>query len=598
MNPILLQILSVPMRSKAEGKTKALNLEKGKGEFFSILQKPLKSLQKQFFPKNAISVKTDLNIEKGSNNYNYFECLKGKLLAKGGSLGNMSLRNEDLPLIEKFLYQCGFTKEDTKSFLDKLLENNHEKEINLSEFFHHLTVPGTSKKNIHQPYILETSAIPYIESILRDLGIAPSDIQSAFDAASVKGGGLDLTQFAAKLKEIGAKIQPQGNKLKLDQFVYEIEKVVKKFEVPKDLDLENRPKVELHLANQTSPKIDEVGIQINQRGKELQAVIKNFMRTDQQVTETFEKGNRAQKEIETTIDQIVERAVTGGGKNEIKSALYNFSKPELTYQYSAEKISKKTNIADKENFLSPLKETGSKENQTSFFSEYKRTNIAEKENLLTPLRETGSKENQTRFLSDIKDASQELTWEPRENKHFIRSEANIIDGRHDNYVSKFSETINKVKQGTSTNKNLPPNYLIDQVGKQISKSIIRGDSIVKLQLKPPELGTLRIEMDIKDNILKLGMITENSSAKELLLSNVNDLRDALLEQGVKLEKVDIQINDNFNQSLNNWKEGLKEQGRSNQGFGAEPHIAKHDIKDPAPEPWVGIKSNNLLDLVA
>ena len=90
---------------------------------------------------------------------------------------------------------------------------------------------------------------------------------------------------------------------------------------------------------------------------------------------------------------------------------------------------------------------------------------------------------------------------------------------------------------------------IDQVGKQIARSLLRGERIIRFQLKPPDLGFVKVEMDIKDNVLKLGMITENSSVKEILLSHVHELREALVQQGVKLDKVEVQINYHFDQSL-------------------------------------------------
>jgi flagellar hook-length control protein FliK len=137
---------------------------------------------------------------------------------------------------------------------------------------------------------------------------------------------------------------------------------------------------------------------------------------------------------------------------------------------------------------------------------------------------------------------------------------------------------------------------MDQVGKQISRSILRCEKVIRLQLRPPELGVLKVEMDIKDNILKLWMITENSSVKELLLSNAHELREALVGQGVKLDRLDIQINYNFDHSLANSKEGLKHgQGH---GINGDPFTAEDDTDDGLSGPWDGLTDDHLLDLVA
>jgi flagellar hook-length control protein FliK len=143
-----------------------------------------------------------------------------------------------------------------------------------------------------------------------------------------------------------------------------------------------------------------------------------------------------------------------------------------------------------------------------------------------------------------------------------------------------------------------PSYLINQVGKQIARSVLRGDRIIRLQLKPPELGVMKVEVDMKDNILKLGMITENSSVKELLLSNVHELREALVQQGVKLEKLDIQISYDFGQALDNLKEGSKEGQRDMQETDGLPFMAEGDTEDSLTVARVMENNNHLVDLVA
>ena len=101
-------------------------------------------------------------------------------------------------------------------------------------------------------------------------------------------------------------------------------------------------------------------------------------------------------------------------------------------------------------------------------------------------------------------------------------------------------------------------------------------------------------MDIKDNVLRLGMIIENSSVKDMLLSHVHELREALAQQGVKLEKVDIQINYNFDQSLAHSKEG---RGRG-QDIKETPFPGDGDTEDPQAVARMMARGDHLLDLVA
>ena len=111
----------------------------------------------------------------------------------------------------------------------------------------------------------------------------------------------------------------------------------------------------------------------------------------------------------------------------------------------------------------------------------------------------------------------------------------------------------------------PPN-VVETVGKEIAAFLQRGDRILKLQLKPAELGIVNIEMDTKDNVVKLSIVAESSSAKELFLANHNDLRRVLEGHGVKLESLDVQMNNSFDQSLAN---GDHHSARQNQRWGSQ-----------------------------
>ncbi len=104
-------------------------------------------------------------------------------------------------------------------------------------------------------------------------------------------------------------------------------------------------------------------------------------------------------------------------------------------------------------------------------------------------------------------------------------------------------------------------------------------------------------MDLKGSVLKLGMITENSSVKELLLSNVHELRGALLEQGVKLERLDVHIDYHFSQSLAHSKEGASEGQRWSDQLSSSPFGVEDGREDPLAVPELMAASAHLLDLI-
>lgn len=593
MNPINLKIVSLPIDYKTDIKGKSLVSGKDSGDFFSLIRKLMNSTQEKSFNSPSEPPRAGLPIKKG--HFFYLESLRKGLLGKGKPLNKISLNSNDLPILKKLLYQCGFSQENAEKFLKELLQNNPRGEINLSQFFLKISELGPPKRNIYQPITLEPSAIPYIESALRDLGLTTKEVEHVLASARVEGGGLDLNKFVIKLKGISNKEIPLQNKVKLDQFVKEIEQVVGRSAGFKDLTPENQVKPVHNLAHQISKKLEGMGIQIPDKGKGGQVSIKDLITALEQTTGGSGKGNRLPTDVKATIDQILERVVIAGEKDGAISSMPYFSKLRLANLHSKEKIGKTGKTVERESLLSPLKEKGNINNKNG----QQISPLKEKDNINNKNGqqkvESFFPSKEAKLFSGL-DARQVLEKGNTEDGNVVKSETRIMDIPHGIKGSTFSEAINTVKQHSEPVRNFLPAYLIDQVVKQISRSILRGERVIRLQLKPPELGVLKVEVDIKDNILKLGMTTENSSVKQLLLSNVHELRAALIEQGVKLERFDVQMNYNFDQSLANSKEGLKEgQGQDLNGM---PFIAEADTEDPISGARNMAEGDHLLDLVA
>ena len=155
-----------------------------------------------------------------------------------------------------------------------------------------------------------------------------------------------------------------------------------------------------------------------------------------------------------------------------------------------------------------------------------------------------------------------------------------------------ANSVSQRKNATAT--RFPPN-VVETVGKEIAAFLQRGDRILKLQLKPAELGTVNIEMDTKENVVKLSIVAETSSARELFLSNHNELRRVLEGHGVRLENLDVQVNDGHGQSMADGNNGSDRQ--QNQRWGTR--FARMDIVDDSGDTILPMRQNNdgLLDLL-
>jgi len=66
---------------------------------------------------------------------------------------------------------------------------------------------------------------------------------------------------------------------------------------------------------------------------------------------------------------------------------------------------------------------------------------------------------------------------------------------------------------------------------------------IRLKLSPAELGSLRIEISVRNGTMTAQIEAETSTARNLLLDNLPALRDRLAQQGIKIEQFDVDLSD-------------------------------------------------------
>jgi flagellar hook-length control protein FliK len=326
--------------------------------------------------------------------------------------------------------------------------------------------------------------------------------------------------------------------------------------------------------------METMGLNLQDAAKAGKISIEDFITSLERMSKGQGKENSSPPELKSTMDRLLDRVVISGEKQKFVFSSPADANSKLHDPIAKEKMSDTTGSLDNQSLLTHLNDKNEKIN-----------NIGQ-QNV-----EYAHHEKKVELFSNSADGKGSQNMAGKEG-HDIQSGIRIMDPPKQTSVSTFSETIYAAESNDKSFRSSLPAYLVDQVGKQISRSILRGDRIVRLQLKPPDLGRVKINIDIKDNVLKLGMITEHSSVKELLLSNVHELRGALVSQGIKLENIDIQINTGFGQSLAGSKEWMNERKRWNQDSGGGAFMSKNNAEVLQSELLKMIGGNNLLNLVA
>lgn len=69
------------------------------------------------------------------------------------------------------------------------------------------------------------------------------------------------------------------------------------------------------------------------------------------------------------------------------------------------------------------------------------------------------------------------------------------------------------------------------------------DGEIQLRLSPPELGSLKLEVKVQGGVLTARLEAETATARTLLMDNLPVLRERLAEQGIQVEKFDVDLMD-------------------------------------------------------
>lgn len=126
----------------------------------------------------------------------------------------------------------------------------------------------------------------------------------------------------------------------------------------------------------------------------------------------------------------------------------------------------------------------------------------------------------------------------------------------------------------------------------------RGGSI-RLRLHPPELGSLRLEVTIRNGTMTARLEVETDSARTMLLDNLPALRDRLAEQDIKVGRFDVELSDRSSggtpQSPGDQPQPRDDLDRGSSHPGAEQ---EGETEGPArPRPVVQPGQGNQLDIV-
>lgn len=115
-------------------------------------------------------------------------------------------------------------------------------------------------------------------------------------------------------------------------------------------------------------------------------------------------------------------------------------------------------------------------------------------------------------------------------------------------------------------------YLIDQISARIASGTRTSENHITLQLHPPTLGKVYVDLSLHDHQLRAVVFAENHHVKHVLEGSIDQLRAALEQHNIEVDKLTVDIGGQGNQFASLLRE-RSGQGRQRQ---LGPMVAQPD----------------------
>lgn len=83
-------------------------------------------------------------------------------------------------------------------------------------------------------------------------------------------------------------------------------------------------------------------------------------------------------------------------------------------------------------------------------------------------------------------------------------------------------------------------HVIEQVAYAIQGTQAGGQEL-KLQLNPPDLGLLQVNVSVHDGVLSARLETQNPTTQQILVDNLSQLKNSLTQQGVAFDRIEVNL---------------------------------------------------------
>lgn len=126
--------------------------------------------------------------------------------------------------------------------------------------------------------------------------------------------------------------------------------------------------------------------------------------------------------------------------------------------------------------------------------------------------------------------------------------------------------------------------VIKQVAEHVDVNLVEDKSEMIIKLKPDHLGKVTVEIAVENGNIVAKFLAESQKVKEILESNMQDLKDHLAKQGMVVQDLSVSVGNDDNGPLfdqhnyNNFKKRQKIEGFNSEAYYMDDEFGINELK--------------------
>lgn len=176
-------------------------------------------------------------------------------------------------------------------------------------------------------------------------------------------------------------------------------------------------------------------------------------------------------------------------------------------------------------------------------------------------------------MTEVAENKLDFTQNKIESEVTKNSDGREMSQNNQTLAQSFAESLVNAIEEIDVDMDIEPQQIIRQIVDEIRTSVGNEVSSIDMQLNPENLGKLNIQLVSKNGEVTANIMAQSEAVKEVIESQVTMLKETLLEQGVKIEAVEVVVaNRSFDEDFEN-------QERQNDEQKPKKHISQKELDE-------------------